>query len=486
MYASFALIVFGLFSVDMRLRGTACTSTSGSRYSGTSTTASTCVSLRVNRNKKVCADDVISERLEGSDLLYYRSGLSWDMLTEYTDCVLVGKGSYGEVVSAMSESGNMVAIKRVEILEDNLSSDWENGLRLLREVHFLKSLNHPNLSKLIRIFPNNPSCSKVFNQVYIVTKYYSEGSLSGYMPKRLSDVVSIQYQLLSAICYLHENSILHRDVKRENIFVSVQQDGTPSVVLGDFGLARTRRPEMTCEVVTKPYRCPSLVLGETHYGGEIDVYAAGLVLWEMLIGKANCTLLPNRKIGVKAFLKYQWALCGGLGSHGCGNGRLGELAQRMHIDLDEFSVACTATTEDRMIAEWKSTQIEVASEFRNKRWIKRLTILANKMVAFNPSDRITAKDALCDPVFASFTDNEKTVQTCPSLSENFDTIIRPLETDEERGFCVKSNIWNYIHNIFNGNKRPQQMEDVFPGESIFVPVAKRTRSSLHSINRVNI
>lgn len=402
--------------------------------------------LRVSRGTR--KSDDITER-------YYRamvsaSSVPWDMLTEYTECELVGKGSYGDVCRAQRShhQQSVFAIKRVEILEDDVDSDWENGLRLLREIHFLRTLAHPNLSKLVDLFPNkdyhdNPR-PDFLKTIYVVTDYCSAGSLNGYCPISFSDILSIHNQILSALDYLHSCNILHRDIKRENIFIRKTSQRKTHAILGDFGLSRTRiDSKMTSEVVTKPYRCPSLILGETLYGGEIDIYATGIVLAEMLFGKPNSTLLPNRKMGPKNFLKYQYALCRGSGisvpsEQSPFGERLELLASQMHVDLANIIESPFSTDyDDQVVQEWSRI---VWEKIETVAGIDDGTIsILKSMIAMNPKNRPTVAE-LVRRTSKPHVLSSKRFDDFPRCSESFDEEISVLESDSDRAFSVKERI----------------------------------------------
>ena len=452
------------------------TSTSSSGFSRTSTTASTphsivsdqpVYSLRIHRKKPI---PVLWDH-------YYRAVVSptsdsWDMLCDYSDCVLVGKGSYGEVVRAKTVTGTLVAIKRVDILEDHHPSDWENGLRLLREIFFLKNLKHPNISSLISIFPNSPSSGSSFTSVNLVTSFCKDGSLNGYFPRSLREILGIQLKIMNGLSYLHANGIIHRDIKRENIFIHRPSNNciVGKVLIGDFGLSRCTRPGMTSEVVTKPYRCPSLILGETSYGPEVDVFAAGIVLLEMLSGKCNSTLLPNRKLGLKSFLRFQIALTG----FQEGQPRIYELAHKMHLDLDEVASGVHSGTDfdDQVVREWSVQVWKNIEEVYcpNLQVIK----LARGMISFDPSSRLSVEDIVNDEVFDPVRRFMEVVQSDnqEKITENYDEEISRIgETDEARAHAVKEAIWDLMKGEpVIGDK---QMSDFFPSDD--EPVAKRTR-----------
>lgn len=97
-------------------------------------------------------------------------------------------------------------------------------------------------------------------------------------------------QVFEALAYLHSNDIVHRDIKASNILLS----HTGHVRLADFGLAKrmaSRSPDslqrffMTNRVCTIWYRAPELLLGSIKYGPEVDIWSAGCVMAELLIGR---------------------------------------------------------------------------------------------------------------------------------------------------------------------------------------------------------
>jgi serine/threonine protein kinase len=440
--------------LPLRRRGT---STSSSGFSRTSTAASTPVvtSLRVNRKR--CLDD---EDKPASVDLYYRAVVyptkeTWDMLAMFSNCEVIGRGSYGEVVraEALEEFGCSVAIKRVDILEDDQANDWENGLRLLREIFFLRNLCHTNLSSLLCIFPN---IGPDLKQVHLVTRYFEQGSLSQFPPVDSEEILDILRQVMSGLAYMHSHGVLHRDVKRENIFIERIPKGGLHVVLGDFGLSRCIvRGGMTAEVVTKPYRCPSLLLGATRYGAEIDVYAAGLVLLEMLTGKLDATLLPNRKMGLKNFIRHQLALSWPSVDI---SGRLLALSEEMHLDIEEVieMLGNEVDFEDKLAMEWGRQTWSTVAETYNVG--PEVLALARRMTSFDPSYRCSIDCAIkhCGGI-----EQSNSVRT--DVRETFDEEISALQTDEDRARAIKETLKNLMK------------QDPVIGEE---PVSRRTRSQM--------
>jgi serine/threonine protein kinase len=129
--------------------------------------------------------------------------------------------------------------------QDNMSSEPRELLRVLREISILRLLDHPNIIKIIDVFPPIYSANLLLEQLYIVFEFAGE-SLHSFLASSHthvslfteSDAASIMRQMLAATGYLHRCRVIHRDLKPENVLVQRAHDGTLVVKLGDFGLCR--------------------------------------------------------------------------------------------------------------------------------------------------------------------------------------------------------------------------------------------------------
>jgi hypothetical protein len=182
----------------------------------------------------------------------------------------VGRGGFGEVYFAVSDGGKEVALKLVR-------GDGEVELRGIAQCLNLK---HPNLVALFDLRTDRDG-----NQ-WVVMEYVAGEPLHavlGRHPKGLPRELTQQWftALARAVGYLHDHGIVHRDLKPANIFI---ENGLLKV--GDYGLCKsmsTSQRGQTQSVGTVHYMAPEISTG--NYGRQIDVYACGILLYEMLTGR---------------------------------------------------------------------------------------------------------------------------------------------------------------------------------------------------------
>merc|ERR1712216_1113004 len=111
-------------------------------------------------------------------------------------------------------------------------------------------------------------------------------------------------QVVAGLAYMHDLSLIHRDIKPQNILVDL--DG--HVKLTDFGLGRLKlghdfastRTALTNEVVTLWYRAPEILLGDEHYERSIDLWSVGCVLYKVLRYE------PSTRIDARAALAHDY------------------------------------------------------------------------------------------------------------------------------------------------------------------------------------
>ena len=182
----------------------------------------------------------------------------------------VGVGGFGEVYYGQTDGGKEVALKRIQ---RNLDIE-------LRGVRQCLNLKHPNLLDLYDIKVDDQE------QGWVVMEYVSGETLQQVIERNpngmpLAAVDDWFDGITAGVAHLHKSGVVHRDLKPGNIFVD---DNT--VKVGDYGLCKfiscSRRSGQTQSVGTLHYMAPEI--GQGRYGKEIDVYALGIMLYEMITG----------------------------------------------------------------------------------------------------------------------------------------------------------------------------------------------------------
>src|SRR5260370_25290015 len=183
----------------------------------------------------------------------------------------IGRGGFGEVYYGVSDGGKEVALKLLAPGNQDVE---------LRGVAQCLNLKHSNLVNLFDL-KTDPDGNH-----WVIMEYVSGDSLSVVLnrhPNGLPPELAQQWflALAHAVGYLHEHGIVHRDLKPGNIFV---ENG--SIKVGDYGLSKfiscSRRSAQTQSVGTVHYMAPEISTG--NYNKQIDIYAAGIILYEMLTG----------------------------------------------------------------------------------------------------------------------------------------------------------------------------------------------------------
>ncbi|HQU42044.1 MAG TPA: serine/threonine-protein kinase [Pirellulales bacterium] len=182
----------------------------------------------------------------------------------------IGRGGFGEVYYATSDAGKEVALK---LIRRNLDVE-------LRGVTQCLNLKHPNLLSLFDVKQDETGDS------WVVMEYVAGDSLEAVLERHpdglpRQEVLAWFYGIAAGVTYLHDHGIVHRDLKPGNIF---SDEGI--VKIGDYGLSKfisaSRRSGQTESVGTVHYMAPEI--GNGRYGKEIDIYALGIILYEMLTG----------------------------------------------------------------------------------------------------------------------------------------------------------------------------------------------------------
>jgi mitogen-activated protein kinase 1/3/mitogen-activated protein kinase 6 len=353
-------------------------------------------------------------------------GNVFEVQSRYAPIKPIGKGAYGVVCSARDvRSDARVAIKKIT----NAFENAVDAKRTLREIKLLRHLRHENViriadvvapvSKKSRLFQNAAQGTKTngaktsenersvenrlarapasFDDVYVMYELMDTDLhqiIRSNQPLSDDHCQYFVYQLLRGLKYIHSANVLHRDLKPSNLLLNANCD----LKICDFGLARVdgaanaRRDVdaadaepgdsvstfMTEYVVTRWYRAPELLLSCAEYTSAIDVWSVGCIFAELLGRKP---LFPGKDYVHQLNLIARVA--GTPAEHETGFVQ-SEKARRYLHALPRF---------ERV--DFRTVYPDAAVEAVD---------LIDKMLAFDPSKRITVAQALAHPYLASLHD----------------------------------------------------------------------------------
>ncbi|ELU08018.1 hypothetical protein CAPTEDRAFT_149303 [Capitella teleta] len=201
-------------------------------------------------------------------------------VTEFEKLNRIGEGTYGIVYRARdTRTDEIVALKKMRMENE------KDGIPIsgLREMSILLQLKNENIVELKEVV-----VGRSLNSMFLVMQY-CEQDLASLLdniqqPFTEAQVKCIMLQVFKGLDYLHENFIVHRDLKVSNLLMTDKG----CVKIADFGLARkygVPMKAMTPNVVTLWYRAPELLLGAKNSSTAIDIWAAGCILGELLAHK---------------------------------------------------------------------------------------------------------------------------------------------------------------------------------------------------------
>ncbi|KAL5675667.1 hypothetical protein ACJX0J_011798, partial [Zea mays] len=189
----------------------------------------------------------------------------------------INEGTYGVVYRARDKkTSEIVALKKVKMEREREGFP----LTSLREINILLSFHHPSIVDVKEVVVGSS-----LDSIFMVMEYM-EHDLKGVMetmkqPYTQSEVKCLMLQLLEGVKYLHDNWVLHRDLKTSNLLLNNRGE----LKICDFGLSRQYGSPLkpyTQLVVTLWYRAPELLLGTKEYSTAIDMWSVGCIMAELL------------------------------------------------------------------------------------------------------------------------------------------------------------------------------------------------------------
>jgi len=231
--------------------------------------------------------------------------------TRYLRGELLGQGSFAQVFKFMAlDTGKRYAIKIIprklnsakaqQRVSQTLfmtfvcivccsafltTSVFLFSIQLHKEIQIHRALKHRHICNFERYFMSN-------NNYYLLLELCSNGTVNDLIQYRIvltePEAAFCMKQLVKAVQYLHDNLVIHRDLKSHNLFL----DKNMNIKLGDFGIAtQLDSPDEKCKTLcgTPNYVAPEIIRGPKEmrrYSFQVDIWSMGVIFYSMLFGKA--------------------------------------------------------------------------------------------------------------------------------------------------------------------------------------------------------
>ena len=197
----------------------------------------------------------------------------------YSSLERVGSGAYGQVYKAIDKETGLISAYKV-ISKGRITRKMELAVR--KEIAALRCLTHPNVLSLYRV-------EETQEEIVLITEYLGEGSLLEWLQLRAFKITekeakSIAIDLANALLAMHQQGILHRDIKLENVMMSSTSPEI-HVKLIDLGLSCFLGPSQMAQepVGSLRYVAPE-VLGKLRYREKADCWSFGVMLYVFFKG----------------------------------------------------------------------------------------------------------------------------------------------------------------------------------------------------------
>ncbi|KAK4521245.1 uncharacterized protein ATC70_013190 [Mucor velutinosus] len=311
-----------------------------------------------------------------------------DIQLQYSHQKVIGNGSFGVVYQVkLDHNGEDAAIKKV--LQDKRFKN--------RELEIMRLMNHPNICAIKAYFYSqgenkrddvylNLVMEYVPETVYRVTRHYTK--IKQAVPMLI--VKLYIYQLFRSLAYSHTLGICHRDIKPQNLLV---HPISGVLKLCDFGSAKilVEGGVNVAYICSRYYRAPELIFGANSYTSSIDIWSAGCVMGELLLGQP---LFPGES----------------------GIDQLVEIIKVLGTPTKEQILTMNPNYTDHKFPSIKAHPL--SRVFRSRTPPEALDLLSH-ILQYDPKLRPTASEAMVHPFFDELRNPETKMATGRELPELF-------------------------------------------------------------------
>ncbi|KAM7472366.1 hypothetical protein LguiA_010549 [Lonicera macranthoides] len=194
----------------------------------------------------------------------------------------IGSGSFAVVwKSRHRATGLEVAVKEIDKTR-LINTSPKIADNLFKEISILSNICHPNIIRLFEAIQTE-------DRIFLVLEYCDGGDLAAYLNQRgkVSEAVAKHFmrQLAAGLQVLNENSLIHRDLKPQNLLLTTNE-ATPLLKIGDFGFARYVTPHGLADTLcgSPLYMAPEIIQSRK-YDSKADLWSAGAILYQLVTGK---------------------------------------------------------------------------------------------------------------------------------------------------------------------------------------------------------
>ncbi|XP_022336709.2 uncharacterized protein LOC111132656 isoform X3 [Crassostrea virginica] len=200
---------------------------------------------------------------------------------------VLGKGAFGTVWCGLTSEGQLIAVKQIELNTSDKDKAKREYEKVQEEVDLLKLLDHKNIVGYL-----GTSLEEEESVVSIFMQFVPGGSIASILARfgALDEAVFRRYtkQILEGVSYLHQNDVIHRDIKGGNVMLMP----TGIIKLIDFGCAKRLcinlsmgQSQILKSMKGTPYWMAPEVVNETGHGKKSDIWSVGCTIFEMATRK---------------------------------------------------------------------------------------------------------------------------------------------------------------------------------------------------------